>query len=271
MPRLVGTTHLSSDGAKSPLTFTLKNWGGMPLWNRALTINGVDTFYVGNVCDTCGFFFEKLIGPNSGLEIDDLRTKLEIGTADPSPEVLSTLAQLMPKSDYTVAILKVLPEHVRPLEREDYFAREDFDYQDDYDIIENGPPEPHNPKTEYYRISGRSGVSIEDEYATAKAFDFIIPLIAQQSLDRDRIDYFKDAISRGQTTTVVALSVMDIKGPSFKDRVHWCLAHYVLDGHHKLAAAAETKSEVTLLAFIALEHGVSSSSHVEKLLDTFPM
>ena len=271
MLRLVGTTHLTSDGAKSPLKFALKNCGGMPLWNRALTINGVDAFYVGNVCDTCGFFFEKLIGPNSGLEIDDLRTKLEIGTGNPSTEVLGTLAQLMPKSDYTVATLKVLPEHVRPLERGDYFAQEDFDYEDDYDIIEYGPPEPHNPKTEYYRISGRSGVSIEDESASGNAFDFIIPLIARQSLDQDRIDYFKDAISRGQTTTAVALSVLDIKGPSSKDRVHWCLAHYVLDGHHKLAAAAETKSEITLLAFIALAHGVSSPSHVERLLDTFPM
>lgn len=239
----------------------------MPLWDRTLSIDGVDTFYVGNVCDTCGFFFEKLTGRNCGLDLDELRMSLAKGADALNAEVLETLAQLLPKSDYTVAILDVIPELVRPYERQDYFALEDVEYQDEFYLV--GPPEPHNPKTEYYRINGRSGLTINDDVYTARAFDFVVPVIAKEALDRARVEYYKDAFVRGEHPTVVALSLLDIKGPNLNDRVHWCLAHYVLDGHHKLAAAAETGSEIGLIAFIAHEHGVSSPEHVARLLDTY--
>ncbi len=236
----------------------------MPRWNRALSINGVDSFYVGNVCDTCHFFFEKLTGPNCGIELDELRTSLAKGTDALNAEVMETLAQLLPKSDYTIAVFDVRPELVKPYGREDYFALEDVEYENDFNL------EPHDPKTEYYRINGRSGLTINDDVYTARAFDFIVPVLAKEALDRARVEYYKDAFDRGERPTVVALSLLDIKGPNSKDHVHWCMAHYVLDGHHKLAAAAETGSEVRLIAFIAHEHGVSSPEDVARLLDTFP-
>ena len=267
MPQLLWTSRLTSDGAKSPISFAYRDDGHLTRWNRFLNVNGQDAFHVGNACDTCGFFFERLAGPNCGLELDELRTCLERVADASNAEVLETLAQLLPKSDYTVAILNVCPERVRPLERKDYFALEDVEYQDEFYLV--GPPEPHNPATEYYRINGRSGLTIDDSDYTAKAFDFIVPLIPGVALDRERVDHYKDVLVRGQRPTVVALSLLDIKGPNLNDQVHWCLAHYVLDGHHKLAAAAETGSEIGLIAFIAHQHGVSSPEHVARVLDTY--
>lgn len=66
----------------------------------------------------------------------------------------------------------------------------------------------------------------------------------------------------------MALSVLDVKGPAETGVDHWCLGHFLLDGHHKVAAAARTGRSLTVLAFIALEHGVSSPEQVAIALAT---
>ena len=47
---------------------------------------------------------------------------------------------------------------------------------------------------------------------------------------------------------------------------HWCLAHYVLDGHHKVLAAAEGGATVGLLSFLAVEQGISRIHEVNEAL-----
>ncbi|GAA3469853.1 hypothetical protein GCM10018965_044060 [Nonomuraea roseola] len=53
----------------------------------------------------------------------------------------------------------------------------------------------------------------------------------------------------GENGTAVALGVLDISGPYFSDREHWGLFHFLLDGHHKLLAAARAGQAVRLLSF----------------------
>lgn len=270
MPQLIGTTHLFSDGQKSPLAFERRNDGALPLWNRVLTMHGTDAICVGNVCDTCGFFFENLAGPNSKLGVRELRMELEQGAQDLDRTMLETLAQLMPRSTYTVAAIKIRPKLVAPRQHGDYFANDDFEFADSFPVFEYGPPHPLDPKTPYFRIEGRSGVHIEDAIYTSSAFDFVIPIQSYANLEQARVEYFKETLIAGATPSVVALSLLDVKGPSETDCVHWVLAHYLLDGHHKLAAAAQTKSEVMLIAFIAHEHGVSESDDISRFLNTYP-
>jgi hypothetical protein len=43
---------------------------------------------------------------------------------------------------------------------------------------------------------------------------------------------------------------------------HWCLSHYLLDGHRKVYAAAELGMPVSILSFLASEKGVSSREQV---------
>lgn len=259
---------MSADGLKSPLAFTRKNYNGMPLWNRVLTVDGEGLFVVGNVCDTCAFFFERMSETNTKLEVSELRNILEKGLTEIHQEASSTLAQLMPQSDYTAALLKIRPEQVISRGPNDYFAREDFEFEDF--MVDPGPPEPHDPRTSYYRVAGRNGVELESDYGIARGYDFLIPFSSEQALNADRVSYFVSALERGVTPTAIGISTLDIKGPSVKDRTHWCLAHYILDGHHKLAAAACTGKEITLLAFITHDHGVSSKAHIAELLATYP-
>jgi len=49
---------------------------------------------------------------------------------------------------------------------------------------------------------------------------------------------------------------------------HWCLSHYLLDGHHKIYAAAELGMPVSILSFLALQEGVSSQEQVAQVIGT---
>lgn len=268
MARLFDCKIVHSEGSNSPIEFVLHNVDGMPRWNRALSINGKATFHLGNVCETCAFFFERLSETTNQLEIGELRQGLENGMTEITASVSETLIQLMPKSDYTVVLLKVKPEQAVAGERSDYFASEDREFEE-Y-IVNEGDIELQDPKTDYYRVGGRSEIVMPSSFGTAKGFEFLVPITSEKELDSHRIDHFVEALSNGGLPTAIAVSVLDVKGPSVNDRTHWCLAHYILDGHHKLAAAAQSGKEITLLAFIAHDHGVSSTQDIEEFLASYP-
>jgi hypothetical protein len=52
--------------------------------------------------------------------------------------------------------------------------------------------------------------------------------------------------------TAVTLGVLDVSGPYFSDREHWGPFHFLLDGHHKLLAAARAGRPVRLLSYISI-------------------
>lgn len=63
--------------------------------------------------------------------------------------------------------------------------------------------------------------------------------------------------------TAVRISILDVKSPVDweGDKVitsHWCLVHYLIDGHHKAYAAAKNGKPLTLVSFLAVNQGVSS-------------
>jgi len=73
-------------------------------------------------------------------------------------------------------------------------------------------------------------------------------------------------IAAGAMPTAVALSVLDVKGPAMCGVDHWCLAHYLLDGHHKVAAAASAGRPLTIITFLATDRCVASTAEVETAL-----
>ncbi len=45
---------------------------------------------------------------------------------------------------------------------------------------------------------------------------------------------------------------------------HWCLARYLLDGHHKLFAAANDQP-VRLLSFLSVDDGICNTDDIKML------
>ncbi|MCX6902038.1 MAG: hypothetical protein NTW03_00885 [Verrucomicrobia bacterium] len=99
----------------------------------------------------------------------------------------------------------------------------------------------------------------------------MIPMFPESWCDAKRVSDFEGHLQGGRYPTALAISVLDIKQPANWDgdpsvTSHWCLAHYIIDGHHKIFAASRSKRPVGLLSILALDRGVSSAQEHAKLI-----
>jgi hypothetical protein len=46
---------------------------------------------------------------------------------------------------------------------------------------------------------------------------------------------------------------------------HWCFTHFLLDGHHKMQAAAESALPLRLLAIVSIDHSLADRDQVLQL------
>ena len=83
---------------------------------------------------------------------------------------------------------------------------------------------------------------------------------------------YAERLDAGEKPTALALSVLDVRGPATREEgpevtEHWCLAHYLLDGHHKTYAASLARKPITLLSFLAIAESVATEENVDKTLE----
>ena len=121
---------------------------------------------------------------------------------------------------------------------------------------------PHYPRTEYYRARTKNlGEGRE-------LFEFLIPMFPANWLKADECNAYEILIGSGGQPTALALSVLDIKQASESAvNEHWCLAHYLLDGHHKMYAASVTGKPITLLSFLSLGESLATEENFRVLTD----
>jgi hypothetical protein len=129
---------------------------------------------------------------------------------------------------------------------------------------------PHYPKTPYYRLSTLAmppeGLLIE----------LGIPLHQPGTLDPEVVDRYKQELQEGSTPAAFAVGVLDIRQPAvWKGKPefteHYVLAQYLLDGHHKMQAAAELGADIQVLSFVSREqsmYGYGSPADLDRVLAT---
>ena len=105
-------------------------------------------------------------------------------------------------------------------------------------------------------------------------FEFIVPMFPKRWLDTEAVSSYRNELLAGSTPTALALSILDIKQPADWEgdpeiNSHWCLSHYLLDGHHKTLAASELGAPITILSFLAIEKGVSTQEQVAEAIQAF--
>jgi hypothetical protein len=87
--------------------------------------------------------------------------------------------------------------------------------------------------------------------------------------ESDRVKTYAANLARGATPTAIAVSILDVCAPADEQGpdyyTHWALTHFLLDGHHKMQAAAETARPVHLLSLLAIGAGLASSKQVAQL------
>lgn len=245
----------------SRIRFERKGPSMNPSFDRYLLIDEERAFHVGNVCDTCAFLFERLGGATTRVSAAEIGDALRRGIASLQDEAVGHAGAAMPAGIYETLLLDLEPELVRPGDPEDYFAHEQVDLwglDPFWDL-------PHHPRTEYYRSrSIRLG-------AGRQLFEFVIPIIPSSWLDAGTVGRYIDRGGCGDHPTALAISHLDVKQPAHwkgdpEITEHWCLAHYLLDGHHKTLAASRSGRPLRLLSFLATGESIATSEEIAELL-----
>lgn len=266
MTRQLHQDNIEITNSKTIVSFDKKGGGNWKVWHRYISIDGKPAYEIGNICGTCSFYFERLEGANQSVHPIDLVEQLNEGLTSLDKKIIEKVAEIIPNGKYKVILLKVYPKLVELGANNDYFANEEIKLWG----IDGFWGLPHNPKIRYYRGTDQSIKTDE------KVFEFIIPIFPQTWLDKDRIDFYKRQFDQSKTPTAISLSVLDIKAPAVwtNDKKpeftgHWCLAHYILDGHHKISAAAEMSKPLNLICFLATEEGIfETEEDINTLLAT---
>lgn len=90
-------------------------------------------------------------------------------------------------------------------------------------------------------------------------FEFLVPMVNPEHNNPATVDDYSTALEAGILPVAVAVSVADSARPWQEapqlDATHWSLTHFLIDGHHKVQAAARIGATIRLLSFLAVDHG----------------
>lgn len=80
---------------------------------------------------------------------------------------------------------------------------------------------------------------------------------------------YAERMSGGDVPACLAVAVLDICRPAIAspgaaepDLAHWGLAHFLLDGHHKMQAASQAGRPFRLLTLLAIDHSLAPREDV---------
>ncbi|MEV7016107.1 hypothetical protein [Streptomyces sp. NPDC093991] len=247
--------RLGVPGHEARLSFETELHGlGAAPRRRLLTLDGKPAFELSMWCGTCQFLFRRLEGADGTLSLEDLRERLANRISGLDDGILTAFGSLLPEGDYLPLLLRVEPRLVLPGQDGDYFSNEQ--------VATWGPDRfwglPEHPRTPYYRTFE----TVVDD--TAHLYEFVVPMVPPLWNDRERVEQYVRRMRRGSVPTAVAVSTLDLCGPAMSPHPadgyeHWGLTHFLLDGHHKLEAAASAGRPVQILSLLAV--GESLSSH----------
>lgn len=210
--------------------------GGEP-GRRLFMVDGEPAFELSFWCGSCPFLFRRLETARQKLSLIGVQDQLSGTLADPADGgVLNAFGALLPQGEYRPMLLRVEPRLVVPGQEGDYFSGEQVATWG-IDQFWGLPEYPHTP---YYRTY-ETAVD-----ANAHLYEFVVPLVPPTWNARERVEEYAEAMGRGSVPTAVAVSMLDVCEPAVGTSVdhyrHWGLTHFLLDGHHKMEAAAAVGS-----------------------------
>lgn len=233
--------------------------GGGPR-RRLLTVDDEPAFELNFPCETCAFLFRRLAGASEGLSLESMRERLTGALDDPDDGgVIEAFGALLPEGQYLPLLLEVEPRLVLPGKEGDYFSDEQVAGWG-VDQFWGLPQYPHTP---YYRTYE----TVVD--ADAHLYEFVVPMVPPTWNKEERVEEYVALMEGGTVPTAVAISTLDLcqsaVGLAEDPCEHWCLTHFLLDGHHKLEAAATAGRPVRLLSLMALGESMSGAEDWARL------
>ena len=253
----------NSTNTDSRIGFQKEGGGKWPVWDRFITLDGKKAHYIGNVCGTCPFIFERKEGANDKVSTTELSESLRRGISSLDESIARTALGALPTGVYKTMFLSCVPRLIVPSQKGDYFFEEQIASWG----IDPFWGVPHYTKNEYYRVDPAKTMP-----NLGGLFEFIVPMFPKRYLEDKTIQSYKTLLENQSIPTALAVSILDVKGPAdWQGKTpeiteHWCLAHYLLDGHHKMYAASQDRKPISLLSFLAVEKGVSTGDQIAEAL-----
>jgi hypothetical protein len=232
---------------------------------KFLRINGSRAYDMGiAACDTCNFSFQRLEGANERFSVETLSERLRAGLElVPDEDDLEEIGKALPTGTYEALLLEESPVLTMPSSETDYFFHEQVDLWG----MDNFFDVPHYTQVPYYRARQQRFQE------TNGLFEFIVPLYTKSWLDEETVAAYESRLTTNPTPTALAISVLKVRRPALKVgreesgiTLHWCLAHYLLDGHHKVFAASKVNRPITLLSLLAVNECVATPAEIETVL-----
>jgi hypothetical protein len=231
-------------------------WSG----ERVLVVDGTPAFELSFWCGTCQLLFKRLEGSTATLSVEQLCEDLNDGLDDVSSAVLEVFGPLLQEGSYLPLSLDVTPTLVRPGDGIDYFSHEQIATWG----VEGFWGLPVYPRTPYYRTFSTAVSPAEHLY------EFIVPMVPPSWNDESRVQEYVEALHAGSRPTAVAFSILDVCAPaaathSTDHYTHWGLTHVLLDGHHKMAAAAAAGASLRLLSLLSVDRSLATVEQVLRI------
>ncbi|MER6639085.1 hypothetical protein [Streptomyces microflavus] len=253
--------HLGVPSSEARLHFDteLQEPGGGPR-RRLLMVDDEPAFELSFYCGTCPLLFRRLETAREKLSLERMQERLTGALAEPNGDgVIEAFGALLPQGEYLPLLLDVKPRLVIPGQEDDYFSGEQVTTWG-IDQFWGLPEYPHTP---YYRTFE---TAVDDD---AHLYEFIVPMVPPTWNERERVEEYVALMERETVPTAVAISTLDRCQPAI-DRgedyfVHWGLTHFLLDGHHKLEAAATAGRPVRLLSLLTLSESLAGTEDAARL------
>jgi len=224
---------------------------------RLLLLDEQPAFELSQWCGTCQFLFQRLEGANDSLSLDALQARLSAGVDDLDDEVISSFGALLEQGTYLPILLSVQPRLTLPGQPGDYYSEEQVSSWG----LSGFWGLPEYPATAYYRTFETK----VDE--GTHLFEFVVPMLPPAWNDAAKVAEHAERLASSDRPTAVAVSTLDVCQPAVANQstdyfAHWGLTHFLLDGHHKMQAAAENGRPLRLLSLLSLRGSLASPEQV---------
>jgi hypothetical protein len=226
---------------------------------RYLALDGRNAFELSFWCGTCPFLFERQEGANRTVAAEGLDAVLGDGLAAIKPEVIDAVSALLPEGEYLPLLTELVPVLTFPASAGDYFAEEQVRTWG----IDSFWGLPQYPRTPYYR-AGTQPVG-----SAAVLHEFAVPMVPPSWNKPARVSEHEAKLRGGAVPAALAVSILDICQPATDNLgaadpglAHWCLAHFLLDGHHKMQAAARAGLPVRMISLLSVDHSLASRDDI---------
>jgi hypothetical protein len=260
-----------AEGSRLSFSNTTRDTPDGKLFNpRQLLLDGAPAYELSFWCGTCQFLFERLNGASETLSLDVLEGRLNDGIDDLAPDVLDAFGALLPSGEYLPMLFALTPRLVAPSDQDDYFSCEQLDTWGK-DWFWGLPNYPHTPYYRSFETPVSKGTGERSELTEGHLFEFVVPMVPPSWNDPSRVSDYTRRLKGSSRPTAVALSLLDVclpatlQGTEAGYYAHWGLAHFLLDGHHKMQAAAEARLPIQVLALVSVDHSLAGPEDVQRL------